>query len=39
MSLPPLVSWKYNWQPDPGTAEAELYDYYLKPRDWLNLDS
>ena len=39
MSLPPLVRWKYNWQPEAGTAEAELYDYYLKPRDWLNLDS
>ena len=37
MSLPPLVRWKYNWQPTSGSAEAELYDYYLKPRDWLNL--
>ncbi|MEW5756210.1 MAG: oxygen-dependent coproporphyrinogen oxidase [Pseudomonadota bacterium] len=36
MSLPPLVKWRYNWQPAPGTAEAELYDYYLKPRDWIN---
>lgn len=35
MSLPPLVSWKYNWTPDPGTPERELYDKYLKPRDWL----
>lgn len=35
MSLPPLVSWRYNWHPAPGTPEAELYDVYLKPRDWL----
>lgn len=35
MSLPPLVKWRYNWQPEPGTAEAELYDVFLKPRDWL----
>ncbi|MCF6217958.1 MAG: oxygen-dependent coproporphyrinogen oxidase [Gammaproteobacteria bacterium] len=36
MSLPPLVKWRYNWHPEPGTAEAELYDDYLKPRDWVN---
>lgn len=36
MSLPPLVRWEYNWQPEPGSAEAELYDYYLKPREWLD---
>jgi len=35
MSLPPLVKWRYNWQPQPGTPEARLYDEYLKPRDWL----
>jgi coproporphyrinogen III oxidase len=35
MSLPPLVRWQYNWQPDPGSAEALLYERYLKPRDWL----
>ncbi|MBE37022.1 MAG: oxygen-dependent coproporphyrinogen oxidase [Opitutaceae bacterium] len=35
MSLPPLVSWEYNWTPDPGSREAELYDTFLKPRDWL----
>ncbi len=36
MSLPPLVKWRYNWSPEPGSPEAELYDNYLKPRDWLN---
>ncbi len=35
MSLPPLVKWRYNWHPEPGSAEADLYDNYLKPRDWL----
>ena len=35
MSLPPLVKWRYNWKPEPGSAEAELYDVYLKPRDWV----
>ena len=35
MSLPPLVKWRYNWQPEAGSEEAELYEVYLKPRDWL----
>jgi len=35
MSLPPAVSWRYDWHPQPGTPEAELYERYLKPRDWL----
>ncbi|WP_075184730.1 oxygen-dependent coproporphyrinogen oxidase [Teredinibacter haidensis] len=35
MSLPPLVRWEYNWQPEPGSAEAELYQQYLQPREWL----
>ncbi len=35
MSLPPLVSWRYDWQPEPGSREAELYDVFLKPQDWL----
>jgi len=35
MSLPPLVKWRYNWQPEPGTAEAGLYEVFLKPQDWL----
>jgi coproporphyrinogen III oxidase len=35
MSLPPLVAWRYNWQPEPGTPEADLYERYLTPRDWL----
>lgn len=35
MSLPPLVRWEYNWQPDAGSAEAELYEKFLPHRDWL----
>lgn len=35
MSLPPVVNWRYNWNPEPGSAEAVLYRDYLKPRDWL----
>jgi coproporphyrinogen III oxidase len=34
MSLPPLVRWQYNYQPEPGTPEAELYEIFLKPQDW-----
>lgn len=35
MSLPPLVKWRYNWSPEPSTAEARLYEDFLRPRDWL----
>ncbi len=34
MSMPPLVKWRYAWQPEPGTPEARLYTDFLKPRDW-----
>lgn len=37
MSLPPSVNWRYNYQPESGSAEAELTDY-LKPRDWLKTE-
>jgi coproporphyrinogen III oxidase len=36
MSLPPRVRWEYNWTPEPGSPEADLYDNYLRPRDWLD---
>ncbi|MCW9004792.1 MAG: oxygen-dependent coproporphyrinogen oxidase, partial [Gammaproteobacteria bacterium] len=35
MSMPPLVKWRYNWQPEQGSAEAELYEKYLKPKEWV----
>jgi coproporphyrinogen III oxidase len=35
MSMPPLVRWRYDWQPEPGSPEARLYTDFLPPRDWL----
>ncbi len=35
MSMPPLVRWEYDYHPEPGSAEAELTEYYLQGRDWL----
>lgn len=35
MSLPPQVAWRYDWAPETGTPEAELYEVFLPPRDWL----
>jgi coproporphyrinogen III oxidase len=34
MSLPPLVRWRYDWHPEPGTPEARLSEEFLRPRDW-----
>jgi coproporphyrinogen III oxidase len=36
MSLPALVSWQYNYQPEPDSQEANLWNY-LTPRDWLSM--
>ncbi|MEM6582400.1 MAG: oxygen-dependent coproporphyrinogen oxidase [Pseudomonadota bacterium] len=36
MSMPPLARWEYDFQPEPGSPEAELIDYYLQGRDWLS---
>lgn len=35
MSLPPLVRWEYNYQPEPNSWEAQLTEHYLTPRDWV----
>jgi coproporphyrinogen III oxidase len=35
-SLPPLVRWEYDHQPEPGSPEAKLLEEYLVPRDWLS---
>lgn len=32
-SMPPLARWRYDWQPEPGSPEAQLHDF-LTPRDW-----
>jgi len=34
MSMPPAVTWRYNWAPAPGSPEAKLYTDFLRPRDW-----
>lgn len=36
MSLPPEVSWEYNWQPEENSPEAKLYSDFLPARDWLH---
>ncbi|MGL5742078.1 MAG: oxygen-dependent coproporphyrinogen oxidase [Legionella sp.] len=35
MSLPPEVTWEYNWHPEVHSAEAKLYTDFLPPRDWI----
>ena len=35
MSLPPRVVWRYDWKPEPGSAEEKLYTDFLRPRDWV----
>jgi len=37
MSLPPEVSFRYDWHPEPGSPEAELYERFLQPKDWLGI--
>lgn len=34
MSLPPRARWEYNFQPEPGSPEAETVEM-LKPRNWI----
>lgn len=34
MSMPPLVKWRYDWQPQPGSPEAALYQM-IQPRNWV----
>ena len=34
VSMPPQVQWRYDWRPEPGSPEAELYERFLVPRDW-----
>lgn len=35
MSLPPIVHWDYNWQPEAGSPEAKLYTDFLVKKNWL----
>ena len=36
MSLPPQVSWHYDWRPETGSEEEKLYSDFLPARDWLS---
>jgi coproporphyrinogen III oxidase len=36
MSLPPVVNWRYNWKPEPGSPEAGLYTDFLVAKDWAD---
>jgi coproporphyrinogen III oxidase len=38
MSLPPIVKWRYDWQPTEGSAEARLYTDFLIGKNWLTDD-
>jgi len=35
LSMPPQVSWSYQHQTEPGSAEAALYEKFLVRRDWV----
>ncbi|GAO37312.1 coproporphyrinogen III oxidase [Sulfuricella sp. T08] len=35
MSLPPIVKWRYDWQPEKGSEEERLYHEFLVAKDWL----
>jgi coproporphyrinogen III oxidase len=37
MSLPPVVRYPYDYRPVPGSPEAELTEYWLKPKDWASM--
>jgi len=36
MSMPPIVKWRYDWHPEPGTPEARLGSDFLRPRNWAD---
>ncbi|MBT4000457.1 MAG: oxygen-dependent coproporphyrinogen oxidase, partial [Candidatus Thioglobus sp.] len=36
MSLPPLVRWEYQYEPRPNSPEAQLYEKFLKPQEWVD---
>lgn len=35
ISLPPRVSWQYNWQAEPGSPEAVLLSDFLPAKNWV----
>jgi coproporphyrinogen III oxidase len=34
MSMPPIVKWRYDWKPEAGSPEAQLYTDFLIHREW-----
>ena len=36
MSMPPLAAWRYDWQPEPGSAEARIEEVVRVPKDWVS---
>ena len=37
MSMPPTANWIYDWVPQDGSKEEELYKNFLQPRNWLEI--
>jgi coproporphyrinogen III oxidase len=37
LSMPPIVKWRYDWEPDAGTPEAKLYTDFLTEKNWLSI--
>ena len=35
MSMPPVVNWRYDWQPETGSPEAKLYSDFLIHKEWV----
>ena len=35
MSLPPIVKWRYSWEPESGSEEEKLYRNFLIGKDWV----
>jgi coproporphyrinogen III oxidase len=38
ISMPPEVTWVYGWEPEKGSPEEDLYQNYLQPMDWLEIE-
>jgi len=39
LSMPPIVKWRYDWKPEAGSPEANLYTDFLIEKDWLSLNA
>lgn len=35
LSMPPIVKWRYDWQPETASPEAKLYTDFLIAKDWV----